>query len=73
MTGRVRVRDDAGYIEETGDLVRFPPLGSKPPVKCRRRRPQRPSLALWCGRLPSPAPDMLRTLAAKGEQFYRDR
>jgi hypothetical protein len=26
-------------------------------------------LSLWCGRLPSPAPEILRTLAAQGEQF----
>jgi hypothetical protein len=24
---------------------------------------------MWCGRLPSPAPDMLRILAAQGEQY----
>ena len=26
-------------------------------------------LALWCGRLPAPAPEMLRTLAAQGERY----
>jgi len=26
-------------------------------------------LALWCGRLPTPAPEMLRTLAAQGERY----
>lgn len=26
-------------------------------------------LALWCGRLPSPAPEILRTLAARGEHY----
>ena len=26
-------------------------------------------LALWCDRLPSPAPEMLRTLAAEGERY----
>jgi len=26
-------------------------------------------LSLWCGRLTSPAPEMLRTLAGQGEQF----
>jgi hypothetical protein len=26
-------------------------------------------LALWCDRLPSPAPEMLRTLAAQGERY----
>jgi hypothetical protein len=26
-------------------------------------------LALWCDRLPSPAPEMLRTLAAQGELY----
>ncbi len=26
-------------------------------------------LATWCSRLPSPAPDMLRVLAARGTEF----
>jgi hypothetical protein len=26
-------------------------------------------LALWCDRLPSPAPEMLRTLATQGERY----
>jgi hypothetical protein len=26
-------------------------------------------LAMWCDRLPSPAPEMLRTLAARGEHY----
>ncbi len=26
-------------------------------------------LALWCDRLPSPAPEMLRTLAAHGDRY----
>jgi hypothetical protein len=26
-------------------------------------------LSLWCGRLPSPAPEILRTLAARGERY----
>ena len=26
-------------------------------------------LALWCGRLPAPAPEMLRTLAAHGARY----
>ena len=26
-------------------------------------------LSLWCGRLPSPGPEVLRTLAARGERF----
>ena len=26
-------------------------------------------LALWCSRLPAPAPEMLRTLAAQGERY----
>ena len=29
-------------------------------------------LALWCERLPTPAPEILRTLAAQGER-YNDR
>jgi hypothetical protein len=26
-------------------------------------------LAMWCDRLPSPVPEMLRTLAARGEHY----
>jgi hypothetical protein len=61
---------DAGYIEETGDLVSVSAAG----LEAAGEVPPAPStvaerLAMWCGRLPSPAPDMLRTLAAQGEQF----
>jgi uncharacterized protein len=67
--GRKALRD-AGYIEEAGDLVSVSAAG----LEAAGEVPPAPStaaerLALWCGRLPSPAPDMLRTLAAKGEQF----
>jgi hypothetical protein len=67
--GRKTLRD-AGYIEEAGDLVSVSPAG----LEAAGEVPPAPSsaaerLAMWCGRLPSPAPDMLRTLAAKGEQY----
>jgi hypothetical protein len=60
----------AGYIVEANGLVAPTPDGLKaagevPPV------PSTPAarLALWCGRLPAPAPEMLRTLAAQGERY----
>jgi hypothetical protein len=67
--GRKALRD-AGYIEETVDLVSVSAAG----LEAAGEVPPAPStaaerLAMWCGRPPSPAPDMLRTLAAKGEQF----
>ena len=59
-----------GYIAEDNGLVTPTPEGIKlagdvPPA------PTTPAerLALWCGRLPSPAPEMLRTLAAQGERY----
>jgi hypothetical protein len=60
----------AGYIEEAGDLVSVSAAG----LEAAGEVPPAPStaaerLALWCGRLPRPAPDMLRTLAAGGEHF----
>jgi hypothetical protein len=67
--GRKSLRD-AGYIEEASDLVAataagLAAAGEVPPA------PSTPAarLALWCERLPSPAPDMLRTLAAQGERY----
>ena len=60
----------AGYVVEANGLVAPTPDGLKavgdlPPA------PSTPAarLALWCGRLPAPAPEMLRTLAAQGERY----
>jgi hypothetical protein len=60
----------SGYIEEANDLLSATPeglnaAGAVPPA------PSTPAerLALWCDRLPSPAPEMLRTLAAQGERY----
>jgi hypothetical protein len=52
------------------DLLSASPIG----LKAAGEVPPAPStpaerLALWCGRLPSPAPEMLRTLAAQGERY----
>jgi uncharacterized protein DUF87 len=67
--GRKSLRD-SGYIEETNDLLSATPAG----LKTAGEVPPAPStpaerLALWCDRLPSPAPEMLRTLAAQGERY----
>jgi uncharacterized protein len=59
-----------GYIAESNGLV-MPTLegmtaaGEVPPA------PSTPAerLSLWCERLPSPAPTILRTLAAQGERY----
>jgi uncharacterized protein len=67
--GRKSLRD-AGFVDEASDLVmanaaglaaagEVPPAPSTPPER----------LALWCERLPSPAPDMLRMLAGQGERY----
>jgi hypothetical protein len=60
----------SGYIEEANDLLSATPkvlkaAGAAPPA------PSTPAerLTLWCDRLPSPAPEMLRTLAAQGERY----
>jgi hypothetical protein len=60
----------AGYVAETNGLVRPTPVG----LKAAGEVPPAPStpadrLALWCSRLPTPAPEMLRTLAAQGERY----
>jgi uncharacterized protein len=67
--GRKSLRE-SGYVEEANDLLSASPIGLKavgevPPA------PSTPAerLALWCDRLPSPAPEMLRTLAAQGERY----
>jgi hypothetical protein len=60
----------AGYVIEANGLVAPTPDG----LKAAGEVPPAPStpaarLALWCGRLPAPAPEMLRTLAAQGERY----
>jgi hypothetical protein len=67
--GRKNLRA-AGFISETNGLVTPTPdgldaAGEVPPV------PSTPAerLAMWCDRLPSPAPEMLRTLAAQGKSY----
>jgi hypothetical protein len=67
--GRKQLRD-LGLIEEATDLVTASPAGQHaagevPPA------PSTPAerLALWCERLPSPAPEMLRSLAVQGERY----
>ena len=67
--GRKELRD-AGYVAETGGLVTPTPEG----LNAAGEVPAAPStpadrLALWCERLPAPAPEMLRTLAAQGERY----
>jgi hypothetical protein len=54
-----------GYVAESSGLVMITPDG----MKAAGEVPPAPStpaerLSLWCGRLPSPAPEILRTLAA---------
>jgi hypothetical protein len=60
----------AGYVVETNGLVTpttdgLKAAGEVPPA------PSTPAdrLALWCGRLPAPAPEMLHMLAAQGEHY----
>jgi hypothetical protein len=60
----------AGYIAETNGLITATLSG----LKAAGEVPPAPStpaerLALWCDRLPAPAPEMLRTLAAQGERY----
>jgi hypothetical protein len=60
----------SGFIEETSGLLSATPAG----LKAAGEVPPAPStpaerLALWCGRLPAPAPEMLRTLAARGDGY----
>jgi hypothetical protein len=67
--GRKHLRD-AGYVAETSDVVMIMEAG----LAAAGEVPALPStpaerLALWCDRLPSPAPEMLRTLAAEGERY----
>ena len=67
--GRKQLRD-MGFVDETSDLVAVSAAG----MDVAGEVPPAPSsteerLALWCSRLPSPAPEMLRTLAAQGERY----
>jgi hypothetical protein len=67
--GRKSLRE-SGYIEEANDLLSVTPTG----LNAAGEVPPAPStpaerLAMWCDRLPSPAPEMLRTLAAQGEHY----
>jgi hypothetical protein len=59
-----------GYIAESNGLVMPTPGG----LKAAGEVPTAPStpaerLTLWCDRLPSPAPEILRTLAARGDRY----
>jgi uncharacterized protein len=67
--GRKELRD-AQYVAERDGLITATAEG----MKAAGEVPPAPStpaerLALWCDRLPSPAPEMLRTLAARGEAY----
>jgi uncharacterized protein len=67
--GRKQLRD-IGLVDEVADLVAVSPAG----MDVAGEVPPAPSsaeerLALWCSRLPSPAPEMLRTLAAQGARY----
>src|SRR5690349_23656582 len=67
--GRKELRD-AQYVAERDGLVTATAEG----LKAAGEVPPAPStpaerLAMWCDRLPSPAPEMLRTLAARGERY----
>lgn len=66
--GRKQLRDRS-LIDEAQDLVAVSTVG----LDAAGEVPPAPStsaerLALWCERLPSPAPEMLRALAAHGER-----
>jgi hypothetical protein len=68
-SGRKDLRG-GGYIVETNGLVTLTPDGLNAAGE-ELPAPSTPAarLALWCGRLPAPAPEMLRTLAAQGERY----
>ena len=64
--GRRSLRE-SGHISEGNELIAVTPAG----LNAAGEVPPRPSspaewLAMWCDRLPAPAPEMLRTLAAQG-------
>jgi hypothetical protein len=59
-----------GYVDEVNGLVTATAAG----LKAAGEVPPSPStradrLALWCDRLPTPAPEMLRTLSAQGAAY----
>ena len=67
--GRKQLRD-LDLVDEAGDLV----AGSAAGLAAAGAVPPAPStpaerLSLWCDRLPSPAPEMLRALAVRGERY----
>lgn len=67
--GRKELRD-RGLVDEQAGLAAATPAG----MAAAGEVPPAPStpeerLALWCARLPSPAPEMLRALAAAGERY----
>jgi hypothetical protein len=58
------------HVAESNGLVTATPAG----LEAAGEVPPAPStpaerLALWCARLPSPAPEMLRTLTAQGGRY----
>ncbi len=70
-SGRKTLRE-AGYVAEGDGLVAVTRAGLAP-AGTAPAAPSTPAerLALWCARLPAPAPtpEMLRTLAAQGERY----
>ena len=67
--GRKELRA-CGYVAESNSLVMPTDAG----LNAAGEVPAAPStpaerLALWCQRLPSPAPEILRALAAQGERY----
>ena len=67
--GRKDLRD-RNYVAEDAGLVACTPVG----LDAAGEVPPAPStsierVAMWCARLPSPAPDILRALVAHGDRF----
>ncbi len=70
-SGRQQLRERGLVLEEDGFVKASPTgiallLGGEPPPTPPTKREL---LELWCSRLPSPAPEMLRTLAQAGPDF----
>jgi len=68
-TGRKQLRD-LGIVAETADLVAVSPAG----LGAAGEVPSAPSTwggrpAMWCERLPSPTPKMLRSLASHSRRY----
>src|SRR3954469_16899378 len=66
--GRKQLRQN-GYVDETNNLIGVTKAG----LKAAGEVPPAPStpaerLALWCERLPAPAPEILRTLAVQSDR-----